>query len=256
MKTNWLSILLVVATLCCSCKSVVRPKPDRPKVSESELKEFQEYLKTQKQIESLLRKSGLSPQGTFVRSENNTNTCYYYINSLYQMKDPKYIKNSTGLWRSKDGGLTWEKLAHFRDFDLLHVQRGTEVLFAVLGESRLTTGVNGFFEEMRGKKIAMSADGRDWTWKDITRGIDFGYISGIFSDPDNPQRVCIYQHAPDVVMYQSTDAEYSNWKKFTKEEWEQGHKNWSWDKYWEWAKPCQPTNPPYSSPRETQGSKR
>ena len=86
-----------------------------------------------------------------------------------------------------------------------------------------------------GNKIAMSFDG-GLTWKDIT-GHD-GYevnLGPIFADPDNPQRVCVYQWAPEPAILQAVDDEYSQWERKTVIEWRRTHAGW------DALKDCYPT---------------
>jgi photosystem II stability/assembly factor-like uncharacterized protein len=126
-----------------------------------------------------------------------------------------------GIFRSKDGGKTWEKILYRNDhtgaIDLILDPTNANILYAAFWEVRRTP--YGFESGGAGSGIFKSTDGGD-TWTEITRndGLPKGIIGkvGITVSPVNPDRVWAIVEAEDGGVFRSDDGG-KKWAKVNEE---------------------------------------
>ncbi|MDT5124123.1 MAG: hypothetical protein QOC96_3605 [Acidobacteriota bacterium] len=126
-----------------------------------------------------------------------------------------------GIFRSKDGGKSWEKILYRNDhtgaIDLIIDPSNANILYAAFWEVRRTP--YGFDSGGAGSGIFKSTDGGD-TWMEITRndGLPKGIIGkiGITVSPVNPDRVWAIVEAEDGGVFRSDDGG-KKWAKVNEE---------------------------------------
>jgi photosystem II stability/assembly factor-like uncharacterized protein len=125
--------------------------------------------------------------------------------------------NERGVFRTKDGGKTWQKIL-FRDdktgaIDLVFDPSNANTMFAAMWQVKRTPW--GFDSGGAGSSIYKSIDGGD-TWTEISRnrGLPTGVLGkiGITVSPVNPNRVWAIIEAKDGGLYRSDDAG-ENWQR-------------------------------------------
>ncbi len=125
--------------------------------------------------------------------------------------------NERGVFRSKDGGKTWQKIL-FRDnktgaIDLVFDPSNANVLYAAMWQVKRTPW--GFESGGAGSSIYKSIDGGD-TWAEISRnkGLPAGTLGkiGITVSPVNTNRVWAMVEAKEGGLYRSDDAG-ENWQR-------------------------------------------
>jgi hypothetical protein len=205
----FLVLVIVGGFACSSCQTLSPEKPN---------------------IYDLVEQFGLPTSGIAIRNPKNPSEWLYYASRTRMIRDPANSKKEPGLWLSQDAGRTWFGISGIPDFEYVFVHPKTEIVYAIIGIYDVQTGPDRVFQARDSGKILMLKQ-RGLEWYDITENA--GYIQNlrsIFSDPDNPDRVCLYQDAPILYVYQSVDNEYSRWHKLTRKEWENTHPGWNWDK--------------------------
>jgi photosystem II stability/assembly factor-like uncharacterized protein len=126
-----------------------------------------------------------------------------------------------GIFRSKDGGKSWEKILYRNDhtgaIDLILDPSNANILYAAFWEVRRTP--YGFDSGGAGSGIFKSTDGGD-TWTEITRndGLPKGVIGkiGITVSPVNPDHVWAIVEAEDGGVFRSDDGG-KKWAKVNEE---------------------------------------
>jgi photosystem II stability/assembly factor-like uncharacterized protein len=126
-----------------------------------------------------------------------------------------------GIFRSKDGGKTWEKILYRNDrtgaIDLVLDPTNPNILYAGFWEVRRTP--YGFESGGAGSGLFKSTDGGD-TWTELTRneGLPKGIIGkvGITVSPANPDRIWAIVEAEDGGVFRSDDGG-KRWSKVNDE---------------------------------------
>ncbi|HYJ47487.1 MAG TPA: hypothetical protein VEV81_12815, partial [Pyrinomonadaceae bacterium] len=126
-----------------------------------------------------------------------------------------------GLFRSKDGGKTWEKILYRNDhtgaIDLVLDPTNPNILYASFWEVRRTP--YSFESGGPGSGLFKSTDGGD-TWTELTRneGLPKGVIGkvGITVSPANPERLWAIVEAEDGGVFRSDDGG-KRWVKVNEE---------------------------------------
>lgn len=116
-----------------------------------------------------------------------------------------------GVFRSKDGGKTWEKVLFRSDkagaFDLILDPSNPNTIYATIWEVRRTP--YSLISGGEGSSIYKSTDGGD-TWTDISKnkGLPSGVLGkiGITVSPVNPNRLWAMVEAKQGGLYRSDDA--------------------------------------------------
>jgi len=129
-----------------------------------------------------------------------------------------------GIFRSLDGGVTWEKVL-FKDdntggIDLAFDPRSSQTIYAVMWASRRPPWTTGGAYETAGSGLYKSTDGGT-TWRELTKGLpsgkDLGRI-GIAIAPSDPSRMyAMVQSTNAGGVYRSNDAGES-WERVNNEE--------------------------------------
>jgi len=174
--------------------------------------------------------SPLPTCGTYAPHSERPSVCLYYTPYEEVVKEPKknlYRYKYTGLWISKDNQQNWKRLGNFPNIAEAMIHPVTDMLFAVVLLEELDAGANGFVSFSIINKIVMSRFGERWV--EITPNVELPKAGDdscvLFPDPDNPGRICVFSN-PLTNIYQSLDDDYSEWKKYTHDEWENLHTDW------------------------------
>jgi photosystem II stability/assembly factor-like uncharacterized protein len=138
---------------------------------------------------------------------NPRNPDIVYVAAIGHLFGPN---EQRGVFRSKDGGRTWEKILYRNDhtgaIDLIIDPTNANILYAVFWEVRRTP--YGFDSGGAGSGIFKSTDGGD-TWAEITRndGLPKGIIGkvGVTVSPVNPDRLWAIVEAEDGGVFRSDD---------------------------------------------------
>jgi len=130
---------------------------------------------------------------------------------------PKWITTVTtdtntkvnGLYMSQDDGRTWRLISRNDEYSHVFLHSNGS-LFAVTNAGNL----------MGPARVLMSKNLGE-SWRDIT-GKSFGWILGIFADPDRPDLICLFGNDVRGYIFQASDENYE-WK--STREWEWGPKH-------------------------------
>ncbi len=141
-----------------------------------------------------------------------------YVAALGHLFGPN---EERGLYRSKDGGRTWERILFVNNevgcVDLAMDPTNPRILFASFWRVKRTP--YSLESGGEGSSIWKSTDGGD-TWEDITRneGLPKGVIgiSGVTISPVNPNRVWAIIEAKDGGVFRSDDGG-KTWRKLNEE---------------------------------------
>ncbi len=157
--------------------------------------------------------------GQYVHSPKEDKTRYYHVESASISAHRENFQKLRGLFKSMDGGATWELRCDCFDFNLLYVHPTTGALFSVITSQPLESGRDGFLVRRSLQKILMSIDGS--RWKDITGPrMPINEISRIFQDPYHPTRVCLEGSGIRLYTLQANDDQYTNWTGYQQSDWE------------------------------------
>ncbi len=147
-----------------------------------------------------------------------TNSDIVYVAALGHPYGPN---TERGVFRSKDGGLTWKKVLYRGDragaVDLCFDPRNPDVLYAAIWDAYRTPW--SLSSGGPGSGLFKTADGGD-TWKEITRnsGLPAGIIGkiGISASGADSNRVYAIVEAEDGGVFVSDDAGVT-WKKVSED---------------------------------------
>jgi photosystem II stability/assembly factor-like uncharacterized protein len=125
--------------------------------------------------------------------------------------------NERGVFRTKDGGRTWQKILYRDDktgaIDLVFDPSNANTMYAAMWQVKRTPW--GFDSGGAGSSMHKSIDGGD-TWTEISRnkGLPTGVLGkiGVTVSPVNPNRVWAIVEAKDGGLYRSDDAG-ENWQR-------------------------------------------
>jgi hypothetical protein len=147
--------------------------------------------------------------GYFADQPTNSKLILYYT--------PKEIKTETanaktgvyGLYVSRDDGQTWRLISRKDDYSRVFLHPNGN-LFAVTNA-----------ENFMGPAHILVSHNLGESWRDIT-GKSFGWILGIFADPDHPDLICLFGNDIRGYIFQATDENYE-WR--ATRDWEWGSKH-------------------------------
>jgi photosystem II stability/assembly factor-like uncharacterized protein len=134
-----------------------------------------------------------------------------YITVLGHVYGPS---KDTGIYRSKDGGETWEKVLYVDEntgaIDLAMDMTNPRILYAAMWQVRMTPW--GIFTGGNGSGVYKTTDGGD-TWIELKNGLPEGPKGriGVAVSPVKPDRVWTLIEAEEGGLFRSEDGG-KNWK--------------------------------------------
>lgn len=109
----------------------------------------------------------------------------------------------------------------------LFEQPTTGVRYALALEEWRDRGPDGTSVAKGGRKLLVSSTPAKWM--DITPfGRHLANAFCIFPDPDHPNRICVLDQNPNLVVLQTSLDDHSIWQSYSGEEWAQHHAGWNW----------------------------
>lgn len=219
------AILFAAGFLCASCSEKL-PPPDKSPLTETEKQArffavaragdfvvavnsngfYRTHIST-KSWERISVPQGMSVQGEFAVSEENSNMVYFWPYSSFNAKGRLYA--------SSDAGAKWTLVSDDYGFTSVFQNRDGRLYAAIwkeVGDSK--RGVRS--------RLIMSKNGGK-SWKDISQNI-FGDFFRIFSDPKHPNRVCVYGNSIRGYIFESIDDNYSSWTNTVEWNWRKDSK--------------------------------
>mgnify|MGYP006298652063 CR=1 FL=1 len=185
-----------------------------------------EYIKGEAYIKKKLAENGLPYGGSWAWHPRKPTTLYFTLEKVIY-RDPVNAGKFSGLWLTTNECESFKRLGTFQNVGKALVHPETEAFFILAGADTFESYGDGFVREGTQCKLLVSQKGIHW--EDITPGredmVPYRYI---FPDPDHPDRICIYDHYEKI--HQSMDADYEKWKQYTRQEWEDLHEDYTWDK--------------------------